>query len=361
MDDGDSGGGPVDAGDAGDAGTLTGIDRWLQPLAGEACGEDLEYDNDFLELTQAAAGKPETQFAPAEPPDWRQVTTKAEALFERTRDLRVAILWMRSQISIEGWGSLPESLRLLHGLLDRYWDELHPRPDDGDAYARINALEALDSSEHLLGELRPASILRSRAFGELRGRDIEIAFQHVEPRDDESPPSRSQIEQMLREAAGDEPALVRLAADSNERLDAITALMRERVGYERAPGFDALHAALNDLQQVLPSADAAGSSEELDLGDAGAPARGARAGHGALGDSIESRDDALRAIDMVCDFLERTEPTNPAQLLLRRARRLVNKNFLELVQELAPDALAEVARLMGVAPDTIGGGGSGEA
>ena len=53
-----------------------------------------------------------------------------------------AILWVRAQAAVEGWSTLPESLRLVHGLLERFWDELHPRPDpdDGDAYARINAL-----------------------------------------------------------------------------------------------------------------------------------------------------------------------------------------------------------------------------
>ena len=69
--------------------------------------------------------------------------------------------------------------------------------------------------------------------------------------------------------------------------------------------------------------------------------------------AIESRDDALRAIDMVCEYLERTEPTNPAQLLLRRARRLVNKNFVELVRELAPESLGEVARVMGISADEL--------
>ena len=66
-----------------------------------------------------------------------------------------------------------------------------------------------------------------------------------------------------------------------------------------------------------------------------------------------SRDDPLRAIDMVCEYLERTEPTNPAQLLLRRARKLVNKNFVELVRELAPESLNEVARVMGISAEEL--------
>ena len=76
-------------------------------------------------------------------------------------------------------------------------------------------------------------------------------------------------------------------------------------------------------------------------------------GRSRLSGGVHSREDALRAIDMVCEYLESAEPTNPAQLLLRRARRMINRNFLQLMKELAPDALSEVARVMGVDPDTV--------
>ncbi|MDE2398105.1 MAG: type VI secretion system ImpA family N-terminal domain-containing protein, partial [Burkholderiales bacterium] len=68
------------------------VTGWLQPLADEAApsGPDLEYDNEFLAVVQAAAGKPESQFGPAEAPDWRAVVEGCEALFERSRDLRIA-------------------------------------------------------------------------------------------------------------------------------------------------------------------------------------------------------------------------------------------------------------------------------
>jgi type VI secretion system protein ImpA len=39
--------------------------------------------------------------------------------------------------------------------------------------------------------------------------------------------------------------------------------------------------------------------------------------------------------------------------------RLMNNNFLELLKELAPDALAEVAKIMGVSPESVGGDTSG--
>jgi type VI secretion system protein ImpA len=69
--------------------------------------------------------------------------------------------------------------------------------------------------------------------------------------------------------------------------------------------------------------------------------------------SVNSRQDAIRAIELVCAYLERNEPTNPAQLLLRRAARVIDKNFLQLVRDLAPDAVKEVARVMGIDPATI--------
>ena len=77
------------------------VDAWLQPLPDEAepCGKDLEYENEFLELTKAAQGKPETQFGPGEAPNWREVREMAEALMERTRDLRVALLWVRACVN----------------------------------------------------------------------------------------------------------------------------------------------------------------------------------------------------------------------------------------------------------------------
>jgi type VI secretion system protein ImpA len=353
MDDADSAGGGV-------TGEATAVDAWLQPLEGAACGEDLEYDNDFLELSQAAAGKAETQFAPAEPPDWRGVKGMAEALFERTRDLRVAILWLRAQVQLEGWRALPEGLRLVHGLLENFWDELHPRPDpdDGDAFARVNALETMGADEGLLSDLRQTQVLGRGGLAQLSGRDLALALGSLEPREDESAPSRGQIEQMLGEALSEDESLARLAPESIERLESIASLMRERVGFERAPTFEALLSVLNELRSLMPEADSAASTDDLG-GDASVgQAHGAMRGGGGLGGRIESRDDALRVIEMVCEYLERTEPSNPAQLLLRRAQRLVNKNFLELVRELAPDALGEVSRIMGVASES--GGGSEE-
>jgi len=83
-------------------------------------------------------------------------------------------------------------------------------------------------------------------------------------------------------------------------------------------------------------------------GTPGAAADGAPAAVQGVGE-IRSREDALRALDRVCDFLGRSEPTNPAPLLIRRAQRLMTMPFMDIIRELAPDATSRVESITGVA------------
>lgn len=63
--------------------------------------------------------------------------------------------------------------------------------------------------------------------------------------------------------------------------------------------------------------------------------------------ALRSRHDALLALESVCRYLERTEPSHPAPLLLRRAQRLMHMNFREIVRDMAPAALPQLDALTG--------------
>ncbi|MEL7338378.1 MAG: hypothetical protein AAFN70_19475, partial [Planctomycetota bacterium] len=71
-----------------------------------------------------------------------------------------------------------------------------------------------------------------------------------------------------------------------------------------------------------------------------------------VGGKIGSRKDAIKALDDVCDFYELNEPSSPLPLLIRRAQRLASKSFLDILRDLAPDAVATAEAL---------GGGGGDA
>lgn len=325
------------------------LDAWLAPLDETgACGPDLEYDPEFLDLAQAAAGRPETQFAPAEAPDWAAVRQAAEALNGRSRDLRIARWWLRAALRTEGLAALPAGLALMTQLLQQWWDDLHPRLDeDGDAYARANVLAEFASLDSLLGDVRQALVLDDRAIGQVSVRDIEIAQGRLPARDDELPPSAPQIRQMLADAATEHPALATLASDALAALSGLEQAFGERAPDAPPPDFGPLREMLEAVAALSPAA--AADEPPFDLpgldDDLPSPRRGAADG------AITSRDDAVQAIERICAYLQAHEPTNPAQQLLRRAQRLIDLDFLQLVREFAPAAVGEVARMLGVQAD----------
>ena len=55
----------------------------------------------------------------------------------------------------------------------------------------------------------------------------------------------------------------------------------------------------------------------------------------------------MRALQRVCDWIERHEPSNPAPLLIRRAQRLMSKSFLEIMRDLNPEGVHEIEKLAG--------------
>jgi len=68
--------------------------------------------------------------------------------------------------------------------------------------------------------------------------------------------------------------------------------------------------------------------------------------------AIASRDDVLAALDEICKFYKQREPASPVPWLLKRARRLVKMNFMEIMNELTPDALAQLKVITGPDEET---------
>jgi type VI secretion system protein ImpA len=334
------------------------VQAWLKPLpdAAAPCGPDLEYDNQFLALQAAIAGKPETQFAPAEPPDWRGALGLSEELLDRSRDLRIAIAWMLAAIHAQGFEMLAPGLRLLEGLLAGLWDHLHPMPDpeDKDPFARVNALTLLRENDGLVGTLRAARIAEDRALGRVTGRSVEVACGLSPARPDEKEPGREQITQMLAGYVREQPEVRGAARDAVETLDRIVKLAAQRLAGD-APDLKPVAALLRAILSLMPPEPKAApepASPDAGTGDGGAAAADASPRRGLSGE-ITTREEAIRAIEMVCAYLERAEPTNPATLFLRRAGQLISADFMELVRMLAPQALPDVARIVGIDPESF--------
>jgi type VI secretion system protein ImpA len=326
------------------------IESLLTPTTEEPpCGPDLEYDAAFLALDQSARGKPEQQFGetviPAEEPVWGDVRTAATELLGRSKDLRAAILLVRAWVHNDGYAGLLPGLRLIQQLLDRYWDEIYPRldPDENnDPTMRMNALAPLADVEGVVRDLRGAFLVDSRQHGSVLVRDAEIALGKLPQREGAEPVSQSKIEAILAAVVAEDPEIGGRIDETFQAAKALSAYIAERVGAERAPDFKPLLATLYAVQQICPRAQLAPA--EIEGGEAGAVAGEAR----PISGDIRTRQDALAMIDKMVAYFERNEPTNPAPLLLKRAKRLMNMSFVDIIKDMVPDSMGQIETIAGL-------------
>ena len=329
------------------------VETLLQPL-GEAdeSGVDRAYEAPFAALDQAVAGKPERQYGekvyPAEPPDWPSVYEQALALAGSTRDLRVGIWVLRSATRLHGLAGAAAGLLLLNGLLERLWPSVHPQLDASDAddpTMRLNALMPLTAADAVLADLRSAALGSAR--GSLTLRELELGLRRAEPLPGEVVPTEAGVRAALTELGLRQPELPELAAAALRATEGIEATLTQRVGAALAP-------ELTPVLRLTKMLEAAVSGQP-DAFDSAAPGdeegekerAGLRGPEGAGSGGIRSRADAIRELDRVCAWLEQHEPANPAPLLIRRAQRLMNKSFMEIIRDLAPDGVAQIENLAG--------------
>ncbi|MGF6093361.1 type VI secretion system protein TssA [Pseudomonas sp. 18175] len=317
------------------------------------CGEDMEYDADFLQLERAAKGQPERSMGdailPAEPPEWRSIQQQSLDLLQRSKDLRITHFLVQSALALQGIAGFAEALALINALLRDYWAELHPRldaDDDNDPTVRINALTGLTCDTNIR-LLRESILTRSRTFGPVSLRaalnasglqnfaDEQLGAQQLNAAFLDSDPEQLQ-------ATRDALSAARAACE------AIEEQVNDQVGSAQGVDLSALKQPLKQALQILNQA-VPGSSVPEAVSEDSAPSveyAAAPAAPRPVGD-IASRDDVLRSLDKILAYYTRHEPSSPLPVLLNRAKNLVHADFAAIVRNLIPDGMSQFENLRG--------------
>jgi len=332
----------------------------LQLISSEhPCGADVAYDPKFLELETLIAGKPETQFSAAEEPDWNGVREACLELFARSKHLRVATLLCVTLVKTEGAPGLLAGLSLVKGLLDKYWADLFPKLDpeeQNDPLERVNIISSLSTPLGTYGDplrflqrVREMPLANSPQMGRFGMADLagDKAPGGVEGQT--SSASLAQVTAALRDTAPAELGATYAAiAESIALVRGMDEFLTQTIGADRSPDMVPLLGVLAEIEKSLApyvpgQADAA--AVVAAGGEAGVVVGGAEGGSNS--GAIESRRDVLRALDRICEYYSRCESSSPVPLLLQRARRLVDMDFMQIVTELAPDALGQIGVVTG--------------
>lgn len=370
------------------------VDALLAEISPDApCGEDISYDAAFLELEQLAQGKAETQVGDyvqeSEEPDWKQVYKLSLKLLERSRDLRLILYVTASSLRLTGLPSFCDGLALLRGVVERYWDHFFPQldpEDDNDPLERINIISSLSP---------PSTAMSDQDSMKFMTQLMEVPL--CAPADARLP--RVNLRQMLM-ASGEMPtpeaeasavpsvqiidaafeqtdiedlqATDQILSTCIEHINALDAQLIDHVGAAAAPNFNRLELLLQQMQSKTAmyiaqrgyGTDAAlleqdqadmqegpdGEGAILSEPQAGTGKRSASSGNNpgnVLSGEVTSNQDVLKALDMIINHYERREPSSPVPLLIKRAKRLVGKSFVDIIRDLSPEAVSQVQMLSG--------------
>ncbi len=329
--------------------------RWepqlLQPITEEQpCGVNLE-DTELLASFDAfrlfgqskaldARPDPDEKWIPKprESPEWGQIRDKALEALAKSKDLRLLAILATALLRTDGVPAFSETLNVASQWLDQRWSQTYPLVDE-DAILRRNALNCFADPMAVVDALRKTPLVSSRQHGTFSLRHIDIATHQQLPDKEEAQVDENQVRAAfasmpVAELAQLHDSVVSAVASLNK----IDASMRAAAGSEATPGFDPLTAQLARMTQALraqlaahPDSAAASGVDAAAAGSEGVSASGV----------VKSRQDAIRALDAVADFFKRTEPSSPIPLFLARAKRLVSKDFLEVLADIAPEAVAQ--------------------
>lgn len=318
----------------------------LQPITtDQPCGENLE-DTELLAsfdayrlfgqakpldapVEQNEKGQPDEKRIPKPPesPEWREIRDKALEALGKSKDLRLLACLGTALMRTDGVPAFAETLNVAAQWLDMYWSQTYPLVDE-DAILRRNALNGLADPMAVIDGLRKVPLVRSRQHGVFSLRDLDAQVNQEQVRAAFASVPLAELTELQQSVAG--------AIDS---LKAIDAKMRDSAGSEATPTFDPLVVQLARMNQALRvqlASHPEGSGATSDVEGLESSADGA-----SMSGVVKSRQDVVRVLDAAADFFRRTEPSSPIPLLLARAKRLVSKDFLEVLAEIAPDGVAQ--------------------
>lgn len=329
------------------------LEKLLSPISEEApSGEDLAYDTERSEIEQAFESSVSVDTtgaaAAAADIDWRRIIGLIERQSARTKDLWLAVYLCRAGAKSGDLALIATGAEFLAGLCETFWDTVHPQVEEYGFQGRKTPCESLARRSEFLGPLRRVPVLVHPRLGAFSGDDLERFSTAAEAAEgyglfraalNETP------EEMLQTAA-------QRFATISAAIRRVDVVLMEKAEGDTGANFATTYETLKELRESVlkfcsaPPEEEAPPDTEAETGAPEATPGAPAPTKARLSGQIESREDVLKALDAISEYYRRNEPSSPVPLVLKRAREWVNVDFLDLLTDIAPDAIAEARRLL---------------
>lgn len=303
-------------------------------------------------------------------PEWSKVLELAPRILrDHTKDLEIAAWYVEALVRAHGFLGLTEGFKLLRELVEQYWDNLYPLPDEDGIETRVAPITGLngdDAEGTLIGPIFQVKLTQGytdqpyAAWHYQQAAEVDRILDEDkrEARLKSGAVSMAQIERSALETPFSfyEELLADLQ-NSQEEYTKLCAALDARAG-EYAPPSSNIRNALAKVREIVgfitkdmfseEHVEAEPATAEAANTDAGAADKKAR--NSTIPDVIATRDDAVRALHKVAEYFKKAEPHSPVSYSLEQAIKWSRMSLPELLMQLIPDERAreEYSRLTGI-------------
>ncbi|WNO08069.1 type VI secretion system protein TssA [Teredinibacter sp. KSP-S5-2] len=302
---------------------------------------------------------------------WRKVlTTAPEILKSVGKDLEVASWYIEALVRRHGFQGLRDGFKLVHGLIEKYWDNLYPMPDEDGIETRVSSLSGLNGEGAegvLIAPIRKVMITEGQSVGPYSFWEYQQALDVQKVADESTKSAKAaklgftldEVEKAVSESS--QEFFVNQRDDITQAIDAYKAagqLLDEHCGVNDAPPIrniievlEECCGAVNHIGKHKFPIEEVGAEEMTEDGAESSPDSTEGAAPAAVQRGpVQSREAAFKQLTEIAEFFRKTEPHSPVSYVLEKAVKWGNMPLNELIQELITDnnSLERFSELTGV-------------
>ncbi len=288
---------------------------------------------------------------------WRTVIGLSPKIIgEQSKDLEVASWYCEAMVRRHGFAGLKDCFCLVQGLVERFWDQLYPMPDEDGIETRVSPLAGLNGEGAegvLLAPIRNTYITEGSSVGPFTYWEYQQAVEAGRTADDDARQEKlnklgfslETVEKAVSESSSeffvnlrdDLMTAIQAYKDVSAKLDelcgtfdapptrAIIEIMEECLGAVNHLGADKF-----PVEVVENVTEAATESDD-------APATG------VTSTPVSNREQAVRQIKQVAEFIRKNEPNSALPFVLEQAANADSAGISDLAREHAFKQISHIA------------------